>query len=210
MICPPAAIGPINAQRAADQIRAALTNRSRPLASCLWGLRSPHEAQNPIRRPLSRAQLNDRDRARVPQLPPLAGAAVAPVFHAADDHPDTIRKGLPLALRRPNHRAPVWISRRATLLPKVVLGVRFRRRNRDRQFANSDCRLTCRHQDSRIAPGSCQWLSLDRKPQEMRSQNTCIKTLPPHSSHESIMRVGGVREDGERFNISRHQCAEDI
>jgi len=149
-------------------------------------------------------------RARVPQLPPLAGAAVAPVFHAADDHPDTIRKGLPLALRRPNHRAPVWISRRATLLPKVVLGVRFRRRNRDRQFANLDCRLTCRHQDSRIAPGSCQWLSLDRKPQEMRSQNTCIKTLPPLSSHESIMRVGGVREDGERFNISRHQCAEDI
>ena len=44
----------------------------------------------------------------------------------------------------------------------------------------------------------------------MRGQITCIKTLPPHSSHESIMRVGGVREDGERFNISRNECAEDI
>ena len=44
----------------------------------------------------------------------------------------------------------------------------------------------------------------------MRSQITCIKTRPPHSSHESIMRVGGVREDGERFNITRRQCAEDI
>ena len=44
----------------------------------------------------------------------------------------------------------------------------------------------------------------------MRSQITCIKTRPPHNSHELIMRVGGVRQDGESFNISRHQCAEDI
>ena len=44
----------------------------------------------------------------------------------------------------------------------------------------------------------------------MRSQITCIKKLPLHSSHEAIMRVGGVRADGERFNIPRHECAEDI
>jgi hypothetical protein len=49
----------------------------------------------------------------------------------------------------------------------------------------------------------------------MPSQITCVtklrtSQLPPESSHEAIWRVGGVRIDGERFNISRQQCAEDI
>src|SRR6202040_3725341 len=71
--------------------------------------------QNPVRRPLSRARFNDRDRARVPQLPPLAGAIVAPVFHAAADVLATIHSDLPLALRRPNPRAPVARRRRWTM-----------------------------------------------------------------------------------------------
>jgi hypothetical protein len=46
----------------------------------------------------------------------------------------------------------------------------------------------------------------------MGSQITCItwNRSDPHRSHEAIRRVGGVRADGERFNISRHECAEDI
>ena len=44
----------------------------------------------------------------------------------------------------------------------------------------------------------------------MRSQITCITWDRSKRSHEAIRRVGGVRADGERFNISRHQCAEDI
>jgi hypothetical protein len=44
----------------------------------------------------------------------------------------------------------------------------------------------------------------------MPSQITCIKKPPPHNSHEAIMRVGGVRADGERFNIPLQECAEDI
>ena len=46
----------------------------------------------------------------------------------------------------------------------------------------------------------------------MRSQITSItwNRSDPQRSHEAIWRVGGVRADGERFNISRHQCAEDI
>jgi hypothetical protein len=46
----------------------------------------------------------------------------------------------------------------------------------------------------------------------MRSQITCITwdRSDPERSHEAIRRVGGVRADGERFNISRHQCAEGI
>jgi hypothetical protein len=49
----------------------------------------------------------------------------------------------------------------------------------------------------------------------MPSQITCVTKLRttelrPESLHEAIWRVGGVRMDGERFNISRQQCAEDI
>jgi hypothetical protein len=49
----------------------------------------------------------------------------------------------------------------------------------------------------------------------MPSQITCVTKLRtteirPESLHEAILRVGGVRMDGERFNISRQQCAEDI
>jgi hypothetical protein len=52
----------------------------------------------------------------------------------------------------------------------------------------------------------------------MASQITCITklrsagitNLRPESLHEAIGRVGGVRMDGERFNIARQQCAEDI
>jgi len=52
----------------------------------------------------------------------------------------------------------------------------------------------------------------------MASQITCITklrftgvtNLRPESSHEAIGRVGGVRVDGERFNIARQQCADDI
>jgi hypothetical protein len=43
--------------------------------TCPWHARTRH-TQNPVRRPLSRLRLNDRDRARVPQRPPLAGTAV--------------------------------------------------------------------------------------------------------------------------------------
>ena len=32
----------------------------------------------------------------------------------------------------------------------------------------------------------------------------------PENLHEAIRRVGGVRVDGERFNIARQRCAEDI
>ena len=44
----------------------------------------------------------------------------------------------------------------------------------------------------------------------MTSQITCIKTPSSHGSHEAIIRVGGIRPDGARFNISRQRCAEDI
>jgi hypothetical protein len=49
----------------------------------------------------------------------------------------------------------------------------------------------------------------------MPSQITCVTKLRttelrPEDLHEAIWRVGGVRMDGERFNISRQQCAEDI
>jgi hypothetical protein len=52
----------------------------------------------------------------------------------------------------------------------------------------------------------------------MASQITCvtklrmtgITNLRPESLHEAIGRVGGVRMDGERFNIARQQCADDI
>jgi hypothetical protein len=52
----------------------------------------------------------------------------------------------------------------------------------------------------------------------MPSQITCVSKLlttgdtqrRPESLHEAIRRVGGVRMDGERFNISRQQCAEEI
>ena len=52
----------------------------------------------------------------------------------------------------------------------------------------------------------------------MPSQITCVTklrmtgvtNLRPESLHEAIRRVGGVRMDGERFNIARQQCAEDI
>jgi hypothetical protein len=46
----------------------------------------------------------------------------------------------------------------------------------------------------------------------MRSQITCItwNKSDLQRSHEAIRRVGGVRADGARFNISRNQCAEDI
>src|SRR4030081_2374985 len=49
----------------------------------------------------------------------------------------------------------------------------------------------------------------------MPSQITCVTKLRttelrPESLHETIWRVGGVRMDGEQFNISRQQCAEDI
>ena len=52
----------------------------------------------------------------------------------------------------------------------------------------------------------------------MPSQITCVTKrnitvdadLRPENLHETIRRVGGVRMNGERFNIARHQCAEDI
>jgi hypothetical protein len=50
----------------------------------------------------------------------------------------------------------------------------------------------------------------------MPSQITCITRLlgvtdlRPERLHEAIRRVGGVRSDGERFNIARQKCAEDI
>ena len=52
----------------------------------------------------------------------------------------------------------------------------------------------------------------------MPSQITCVTrrvttgdaSLQPENLHEAIRRVGGVRMDGERFNIARQQCAEDI
>jgi hypothetical protein len=52
----------------------------------------------------------------------------------------------------------------------------------------------------------------------MPSQITCVTKrditgdtdLRPENLHEAIRRVGAVRMDGERFNIARHQCAEDI
>jgi hypothetical protein len=52
----------------------------------------------------------------------------------------------------------------------------------------------------------------------MPSQITCVTKrntagdadLHPEDLHEAIRRVGGVRMDGERFNIARQQCAEDI
>jgi hypothetical protein len=44
----------------------------------------------------------------------------------------------------------------------------------------------------------------------MSSQITCIKRPPPHNSQEAITRVGGIRADGERFNIPLEECAEDI
>jgi hypothetical protein len=37
-----------------------------------------------------------------------------------------------------------------------------------------------------------------------------VPNLRPERLHEAIRRVGGVRRDGERFNIARQQCAEDI
>jgi hypothetical protein len=52
----------------------------------------------------------------------------------------------------------------------------------------------------------------------MPSQITCVTkgntigdaNLHPRDLHEAIRRVGGLRVDGERFNIARQQCAEDI
>ena len=52
----------------------------------------------------------------------------------------------------------------------------------------------------------------------MPSQITCIVKQRivdaaeprPDSLHEAIGRVGGVRTDGERFNIARQTCADDI
>ena len=52
----------------------------------------------------------------------------------------------------------------------------------------------------------------------MPSQITCVTRLRisgvteprPEDLHETIRRVGGVRKDGERFNIARQECAEDI
>src|SRR5258708_37166461 len=50
----------------------------------------------------------------------------------------------------------------------------------------------------------------------MPSQITCVTILrisgvtSPERLHEAIRRVGGVRMDGERFNIARQECAEDI
>jgi Protein of unknown function (DUF3892) len=44
----------------------------------------------------------------------------------------------------------------------------------------------------------------------MPSQITFITKRHPESSLEAIRRVGGVRVDGERFNIPRQECADDI
>jgi hypothetical protein len=44
----------------------------------------------------------------------------------------------------------------------------------------------------------------------MTDQVTCITKPDRFSHHESIERVGGVRVDGEAFNISREECADDI
>jgi hypothetical protein len=44
----------------------------------------------------------------------------------------------------------------------------------------------------------------------MTDQITCITKPDRASHHESIERVGGVRADGENFNISREKCADEI
>jgi hypothetical protein len=44
----------------------------------------------------------------------------------------------------------------------------------------------------------------------MASQIKCITKPDPHSSHEAITHVGGTREDGTRFYITRTDCALDI
>jgi Protein of unknown function (DUF3892) len=44
----------------------------------------------------------------------------------------------------------------------------------------------------------------------MASQITCITKPQPHSHHEHITNVGGVRPNLGRFYISREECAGDI
>lgn len=40
----------------------------------------------------------------------------------------------------------------------------------------------------------------------MSHQITCITKPDRESHHEAIQRVGGIEENGSRFNISREQC----
>jgi hypothetical protein len=44
----------------------------------------------------------------------------------------------------------------------------------------------------------------------MTDQIICITKHNRYSSHEAIERVGGVRANGEAFNITREECADDI
>jgi len=44
----------------------------------------------------------------------------------------------------------------------------------------------------------------------MASQITCITKPDPYSTREAITHVGGIKGTGDRFYISRRQCANDI
>lgn len=44
----------------------------------------------------------------------------------------------------------------------------------------------------------------------MASRITCITKPDAQSSHEHITHVGGIRQDGSGFYITREQCANDI
>jgi len=44
----------------------------------------------------------------------------------------------------------------------------------------------------------------------MSHQITCITKPDRESSHEAIQRVGGIQENGQRFNISRQECYDYI
>ena len=44
----------------------------------------------------------------------------------------------------------------------------------------------------------------------MPHQITCITKPDPHSSHEAILRIGGIAANGTHFNISREDCYDNI
>jgi Protein of unknown function (DUF3892) len=44
----------------------------------------------------------------------------------------------------------------------------------------------------------------------MADQITCVTKTGWYNHHESIARVGGVRKNGQPFNITREECASDI
>jgi hypothetical protein len=44
----------------------------------------------------------------------------------------------------------------------------------------------------------------------MSDQITCITKPDAHNTHEAITHVGGTRQGGTRFYITRQECANDI